>query len=385
MKNRRAYALYTLLNAFFWGNIGVNVTYASRYFLSLGLTNAQAGLLLAASLLGAFLLQPAVTAVIERLHVSVQRVICAAAGLIVLFSAALVPLGKTPGAAVPLFTLSCMLLQLLPGFINALGMSAIQQGYLLNYGLSRGCGSVSFALVVRLVNLLIVRFGMDVLALCALVTALGTLLSAMLFPRLEGMQQARQAASGFGEFFRANRLFFVFLLGGCFLYLGHNALTNFMYQVALYKGDGNAQGTAVMLSALSELPVMFLFLKMLRRARCDFWLKISGIFCTLRLVLSLVLPGIGGLYAAQLMQTLGFALYTVSSVHYVGAAVEARDVVKGQAYLGAANNIGNLLASILAGVLVDGLGVRNMLLIVIAVSVLGTGLLFVSVRRPQQS
>lgn len=385
MKNRRAYALYTLLNAFFWGNVGVNVTYASRFFLSLGLTNAQAGLLLAASLLGAFLLQPAVTAIIERLHVSLQRVICTASGLITLFSAMLIPLGKTPGAAVPLFTLNCMLLQLQPGFINALGMSAIQQGYRLNYGLSRGCGSVSFALVVRLVNLLIVRFGMGVLALCSLVAALCALLSAALFPRLEGMQKERQAASGFVEFFRANRLFFVFLLGGCFLYLGHNALTNFMYQVALYKGNGDAQGTAVMLSALSELPVMFLFLKMLRRARCDFWLKVSGIFCTLRLILSLVLPGIGGLYAAQLTQSLGFALYSVSSVYYVGTAVEARDIVKGQAYLGAANNVGNLLASVLAGILVDSLGVQNMLLIVIAVSVLSTVLLFVSVRKPQQS
>ena len=91
-----------------------------------------------------------------------------------------------------------------------------------------------------------------------------------------------------------------------------------MYQIALFKGNGDAQGTAVMIAAIVELVPMVLFARMLCRARCNFWLKLSGIFCTLRLALTLLLPGIAGLYIAQFAQMLGYGLYTVSSVYYVG-------------------------------------------------------------------
>ena len=62
-----------------------------------------------------------------------------------------------------------------------------------------------------------------------------------------------------------------------------------MYQIALFKGNGDAQGTAVMIAAIVELVPMVLFARMLCRARCNFWLKLSGIFCTLRLALTLLL------------------------------------------------------------------------------------------------
>lgn len=135
-----------------------------------------------------------------------------------------------------------------------------------------------------------------------------------------------------------------------------------------------------MLSALVELPTMFLFTRMRRVARCEFWLKLSGLFFLLRVTLSLVLPGVTGLYIAQLTQAMGFALYTVSSVAYTEKLIAKRDEVKGQTYLAAANSTGSLAASLLAGTLIDLLGVKNMLLVSIAVAAAGALLLCAAVK-----
>ena len=46
MSRRKINVLYALINIFLWGAYGVLVAYASRYFLHLGLTNTQSGILL---------------------------------------------------------------------------------------------------------------------------------------------------------------------------------------------------------------------------------------------------------------------------------------------------------------------------------------------------
>ena len=381
MHRRRINLLYALINLFLWGAYGVLVAYASRYFVQLGLTNSQSGILLGAGTAASFLLQPLLTGVIERLHVSVQRVVCLLTAAILLCALPLFPLIARRWPAVILFSIACVCVQALPSFVNALGMSAIHDGLPLNYGLCRGLGSVSFALCVQAVNLLLLRFGMRTLAVCSAALTLGLLIAVWRFPRLEQPQQERRRASGFRQFFQENPRFAPLLFGCILLLVSTSALTNFMYQIALFKGNGDAQGTAVMIAAMVELIPMLFFTRMLRRARCDFWLKLSGIFCTLRLALTLLLPGVGGLYAAQLSQMLGYALYTVSSVYYVGLVIPKKDEVKGQTYLGAASTVGGLLASILSGLLIDALGVRKMLLVYTAVSAAGALVLFLSAQR----
>ena len=143
--------------------------------------------------------------------------------------------------------------------------------------------------------------------------------------------------------------------------------------------------TALMIAALCELPVMFLFTRLVRRVRCDVWLVVSALFMTLRLIFTLVLPGAWGLYLGQLTQSMGFALFAVSTVYYVGSVIEQRNVVKGQTYLGAANTMGNLLAYLIGGILIDGIGTGGMLLTCGIVSALGVLLLILSKERVQQT
>ena len=383
---------YAALQAMIWAEYGFLFSYANPYLTEkLGLTDTVAGLIMGIATGMAFLLQPLLTAIADRTRFRVRQVLLSCSAFSALCAAAtLLPLpGKL--ATTVLFALSCVALQVLPAFANALGMQQIRAGKRVDFGLARGVGSVCFGVGAKAATPLIAWLGMDAVALMGAVTAAGVLLATALFPSTaETSLTAEQAErpDGAAEFFRKNRRFAVLLFGIVLLYIGHNVLSNCMFRIAQLKlgsADQNAatavQGTALMIAAVVELPTMFLFTKVVRRVRCDILLLISCVFMTLRLALTLLLPGAWGLYLVQLTQLPGFALFAVSTVYYVGSVVEKRNVVKGQTYLAAANTFGCLLAYVLGGALIDAVGVQNMLLTCTAISVAGLVLAMLSTRR----
>lgn len=381
---------YTFVQAMIWGTYGLLFSYANPYMTEkLGLTDTVAGLILCAATGLACLLQPALTAAADRTSLNVRKILAFGGALTALCAAATMLPRLGVGATAALFAGACVGLQILPSFANALGMECIRSGQKINFGLARGVGSVSFGVTARIAPLLIARLGMAGVALAGAVTA------ALLVPAVFLMPAGRQLAAQKEDkptpaaaFFRGNPKMAVFLLGAVLLYVGHNVLSNCMFRVAQLKTPGAddaaataVQGTALLIAAVAELPAMFLFTAVVKKIRCDLLLLLSCLCMTLRLALTLWLPGVAGLYGAQLMQMLGFALFAVSTVYYVGTVVPKRDVVKGQTYLGTANTLGCLIAWALGGSLIDAVGVPMMLTACIATSAAGFLLALLSVRK----
>ncbi len=388
MKTRGATARYSVLQALIWGEYGFLMSYSNPWLTErVGLTDSVAGVVLAIATGVALLLQPLLTALADRTQLDLRRLLLAF-GVCNASLALLAPLLSGYGSIVA-FTAACVSLQVFPSFSNALGMQCIRGGTPINFGLARGIGSIFFGIGCRVEPLLTSAFGMDAVPVSSAVLAALFCAAILCFPR--GMREADGQAGrpdSVGAFFRLHRRFAVLLAAVVLLYIGHNALSNCMFRVAQLKlpaasaDEASAvQGTALMIAALCELPVMFLFTKMVRRVRCDVWLVVAAGFMTLRLVFTLVLPGAWGLYLGQLTQSMGFALFAVSTVYYVGSIIEQRNVVKGQTYLGAANTMGNLLAYLFGGLLIDGIGTRGMLQVCAVVSCLGV-ILLISSKQP---
>ena len=290
-----------------------------------------------------------------------------------------------------LFGSACVFLQIQPAFSNALGMEGIHGGLNINFAVARGIGSVSFALAAKLASLLIGVMGMNGSSLLGAASSLLLVAAVLLMPRGSRLTpKTEEAPTSAREFFRESPKMAVLLVGVMLLYVGHNVLSNCMFRIAQWKvaGGGNAtavQGTAVMIAAIVELPTMFLFTKLGKRFRCDKLVLTSCLFMTLRIVASILLPGQWGLYITQLAQILGYALFAVSTVYYVGTVVPKHNVVKGQTYLGLANTLGSLLAFALGGSLIDAIGVPWMLGVCAGLSVLGLLLAALSLERVEQT
>ena len=392
MKKKNLTARYALTQLFLWAEFGILFSYGNQYLTErLHLTDTAAGLVLAAATALSFLLQAPLTTLAERTEA--RRVLALSAGC----SAGcalltLLPLGTVATAV--LFALSCVFLQVMPSFSNALGMAGIRSGQTINFGLARGLGSASYGVSARLAAPLIGWMGRQAIPLSGAVMALGVGVTVLLFPRASRSDAAEpeETPDSAAVFFCNNRRFFLLLIGLVLLYTGHNVLCNGMFRIAQSKlpgGDADAatelQGTALLIAALAELPTMFLFTRMLRRVRCDVWLALSSGFMTLRLLLTLIVPSPVGLCLAQVTQMLGYALLAVSSVYYVGTIIKRRNVVKGQTYLGATVTLGNVLAYGLGGALTDALGTPGALAVCLAFSCAGIALTLLARQRIDQT
>lgn len=376
---------YAMIHMMLWATYGFLFSYANPYLTErLMLSDTTAGIILGIATLLSFLLQPLLTTIADKTKLKTRPILLLAGGCTAGFSLLTLCTGTMIELTTVLFAGACVFLQVLPSFSNALGMEAIRRGKQVNFGLARGIGSVSFGLSAKAAAPLIDWIGLEAVAISGGITAFLLVCAVLFFPTSGALQGSNEEKpSSAVEFFRQHPKFVLLLAGTMLLYVGHNVLSNCMFRIAQTKlASGaleeatNLQGTALMIAAVVELPMMFLFTRLVRKVRCDIWLCLSAVFMTLRLVLTLLLPGSFGLYTAQLAQMLGYALFAVSSVYYVGTVIPRKNVIKGQTYLGSANTMGCLFAYFLGGSLIDQIGVESMLLVCILISVIGVGLLF---------
>lgn len=267
-----------------------------------------------------FVLQPLLAAVCDRTRLTVRLTLLTGGGLMLLCCAALLPAAKSLTLTAAFYAVACCMAQTVPSFVNALGMAAERKGMRLNFGISRGAGSIGFGLTAQLANVLLLRGGLRTVPLYSLCLAAILTATAFCFPRTAEDAPEAETEPGppaLGRFLRGSPRFCLLLAGAFLLFFGHNTLASYLYRVAQWKGNADAQGTATMLAALLELPILFGFPFLLRKAGSGVWLRLSGLFFTLRLLLTLVLPGTAGFYLAQCMQMGGFAPLYRRSVYYV--------------------------------------------------------------------
>ncbi len=372
---KKANLLYIALQVSLWGIYGVLYSYANRYLLSQGLSSTATGILLAVATAVAFVLQPVLTSIIDKKKIGLKGVLLLLS-LLMLVCSAVMPFINVTWVVALVYALAYVGVVVFPAFINAMGMVAIKSGYNVNFGVARGVGAFVFGVTAWGTNKLIEIFSESAVPFFAIIFCLIAIGSVLLFPKGAEEITKKENASRVTDFFKRNKKFTALLFAVAIIMIGHNILGNCMYQIAVFKGDPNAQGTVLMLSTLIEIPTIVLFTKLLKIASGSTYMRISGIFFVLRVLLTLVIPGIAGLYIAQLCQIAGYALYTVCSVYYAGEVVSDKDTVKGQAYISAANTIGCLIAHLAGGAMIDAVGVETMFIITTAISVIGMIMLF---------
>ena len=133
--------------------------------------------------------------------------------------------------------------------------------------------------------------------------------------------------------------------------------------IAMAKGGGSGEmGNAMTISAVSELPTMFLFGYLLKKKSSVFWFRLSGLFFVLKSIGTFLAFNIPTYYAAQPFQMFGWALINVACVYYVNGIMEPQDSIKGQAYMAMTITAGNVMSSLFGGWLIDAAGVGAMLI-----------------------
>mgnify|MGYP002710085376 CR=1 FL=1 len=387
---------YSVIQIAYWGAYCALSGYASVFLTGKGFTAGQTGALMALGNMVAALLQPMAAAAADRERkLTLKGLMLSIGGISAAALLALVITKKQFWAVCLAFAASTVSLQVLQPLLNALGMRYVNRRASINFGLARGLGSVGYASTSYLIGVLSVRLGENVIPVMAFLLCIPFLFVTLSFhanksketfdSRLLKKDTADRHLGNTGNLFsflRSHGSFAVLLLGIVCMFTFHYMTNTYLFQMIQAVG-GNSQnmGTAVSLAALTEIPAMALFSRLVKKIPVERLLRIAGVMWVVRSVLFCLCASVTGIYLVQLMQMVTYGLYIPASVYYADQVMDEDHKVQGQALVTVAFTLGSVFGNFLGGVLIDQFRVSVMLMTGVFFTLAGGICFFVGTRQ----
>lgn len=374
---------YSVVQALYWMTSCALAGYAAVYLQDRGLSNTLIGVTVGGAACLSMVIQPLAAQVVESISgLTVKKVIQALIVMMAVMFGGLTVIPVSVAGVVILYMGMNTLNYCMPPMLSAMGMEFINRGYYLNFGLSRGLGSISYAVCAAVLGIVIDRFFPGVLGYIYVVLAVFLFLGVSVMKDLEAeeptfqqeiVKREKKPEEGIWKTVCKNKTFLCLMIGFCLANMNNAAIAT--YTVNIIKNLGGSDtvlGFANFVSAASEMPVMLLFGYFMKKGNCIRLLKVSAVFFLIKPLvlvsanaLPLVILGLG-------LQGLSFGLFTPAAVYYVNSTLIPEQRVKGQAIFstitaGAATCGGNVLG----GWLQDAFGLQTMLWVCAAMALVG--------------
>ena len=407
---------YTLVQAAYWGGYCTLHAYATVFLLDKGFSNGSIGMLLALANVLAVFLQPMVGGILDKAEKFDVRDAMMFFSVLTIGISLLLYLAGNHGAFIGILFLTSYMLQMVcQPLTSTLGYEFINRGYPLNFGLPRGIGSCSFAVVSMIVGSIIGKKGSGVLPICTIIlfvlyliavwmmkipgvsyevaratensemgvikkesgvaeqNGTGTDKAAQNEKETDRMEQSGVAHNRFYDFVKFYPKFSIFLLSVVTIFILHSMINDFFIQIITpLGGNSTTLGYAISLAAVVELPAMAAFGMLKKKINGGTLLKWSLILFTVKGVIMLLATNMVMVYISQCFQIVSYALFIPASIDYVNQKMEDLDLVKGQAFVTGALTLGSVFGTVFGGLLLDVTTPKTMLLIGIVVSALGS-------------
>ena len=379
---------YSLVQFVTWSYYAIVLAFASNVLYEFGFSDSRISLFMGIFTALSVAVQVAAGELLSRIKKWDVAGVLVLFGAVMLLCAAVVLLPDCNRIlAVGAFGVICMLLQTLPSLANSMGMDSIRRGAPTDYSIARGIGSLGYSVTALLTGVLVRRLGVAAVHMLTIGVSVLLILSAVWYRRtIRDLAEAESEENreSKGPFFSRYPRFAVFLFGMAFLCVSHGLLCNFMFQIMTSRGAGAMeQGVATSISSLVELPIMFGFPFMLKKLRCDKWVRIAGFCMLLKPLLILLANAPGGIYLAQATQSIGYGLWVIGSVNYAERVVDQGESIRAQSYHGAVTTVSTVLALSMGGVLIEYLGVQTMVMVSLGCSLVGAVIVLFAAQKTE--
>ena len=359
----------------------------TRLFLSrLGFSADRVGILLAVDCAAAMILQPLLARAIEKPGRLTMRRVLLIMCLVILFSGGLLLIPQPKAVLICLFAAMSTMTMAIQPFVNAVGFGYVNRGEKLNWSFARGIASLAFAVFSKVYSALAERNMNYLLEMYLLFTA-GILLCSLVLAKKEDAAAEPRPRVRHGSLFKQYPAFFGMLLGAVLLFFQHNFLDAYLYDVVVaVGGDTPELGTALLIGAAVETPLMFLFSRVEKRFGAGRVLKVSVILMTLKPWLILLTGSVWGVYLMRFSHFFSFAPFLLALTYYGNERMAEDEKVTGQALITGAISLSGVFSYLCGGMLVSAYGAMTALLICTLIGMAGGALfLFFAVRDRKQA
>ncbi len=369
---------YTTMGLY-WSVIAACVSFLNVFLTGRGLGTAEIGFLTAVGNGLAAIFQPIVSKVCSRSNKNERDFLV----LISMLAMTLVimALERKAGLAMKIEIVAAIALVLvMQPLLNSLGYFYIARSVEINYGVSRGIGSITFAVTSFVLGILS-EINKDLSMVMAAVL-LGALILSLLAQKPISGNNVVTVFDGRAQKQKIqNSKFIIFLLAVGMLFTFYNVTNVYLLQIAKrIGGDAKTVGTAFAVAALFEFPIMFMFNRLKEKFESRSMLIFSGIFFLLKGILTYIATSPSTLIAIQVTQLFGFALFTPCSVDFINDIMSDEKKITGQGFLASAITMGGVIGSVAGGVLIESTGVLNTLIISNVICLIAILLIVISTR-----
>lgn len=385
---------YIASQIFYFGTFAAMMGYASVYLLHKGFSNSTIGIILSLCSILAVFMQPALASFADNhKNIEIRKIINTIVGIAIVLSVALfvIPTNQTLIfiLVVAIFSLETTIMPL----INTLAFIFEKYGIQINFGIARGLGSVAYALTSMALGYIVEWFSPDLLPICYIVFNVLLFIVVHLFVLPKNAQIVDdeldnettvevQENDSLLQFAGKYKKFIIFLFGFVLVYFAHTIINNFFIQIITNVGGNSSDmGNAVFLAAMLELPTMAYFTKLSQKVNCGTLIKASIVLFLAKHAITYLATNMVMIYIAQVLQMGAYALFIPASVYYVNCKVDNKDIVKGQSFVTTSMTMSGVFANIIGGILLDAVGVSEVLLIGVILSFIGAVIVFFTVEK----
>lgn len=367
---KKAQALYSALQILYWINNGFLFAFASVYLQTYSFTTSQIGLVLGVAYILSSLLQPAVVSVLEHFGVRLNTGLSALYVLIALLAACMLVLPLPNGVLAVIMVAALALQSSAQPHINSLAHAAEGMGLSINFSFARSLGSIGYAIFTSIMGRALNHFSPRLLPGLYLITLLMTAVLLFLFRTPPCTREKKDKSSGAS--LMHNAAFMLFLSGLLCICLNHTLIDSFMLQIMQSIGGGSSElGVAIAIAAIVEVPVMMLYPFIRKKLSIRTTLILCGWAWFIKNLLTALAVSPVMVYAAQMLQSLGYAIYVPLAIDLILKLLPEKDFLRGQALAGSAFTFGGVFATFAGGITMDALGVGNALKVMVLFSLAG--------------
>ena len=338
------------------------INFVAPYLSAAQVSTKSIGILVAVSCLLAVVFQQIFGRMVDRNLVDGKKLLLFMTAILTLAAFSLIFVNVGGLRAVIFGGLYCLTLIMMP-ILYSFTFFYENKGISVNYGVARGCGSMSYAACSVILGFLVAKLGTGVVPVSYGI--LGAALFAILLsmPTLKGTATKSSAPTQSTSLqlskFPAFRLM---LIGLSLVMLFHNMLmTYFIYAIEHVGGDSSNLGIALAIAAALEIPILFLYTRIKGNTPSKYFLTASGIFFFAKAALFVVAQSVTMIYLVQCLQIVSYGLMAAARVYYVDETVGKKYETTGQAYMSATETVGIVFGSIIGGFLMQGFGVGALL------------------------
>lgn len=350
---------YAFVQGAYWLFLQVVLGFLVMIYKNYGFSNLQIGMIGTCIAAGCAVFQPIYGIICDRFQ-SVKKVVVplAIGGVVALM---FLPMGngKPVVTGIIVVLVNVCYSDLIPVF-DGWGARLKADGHDLDYGFGRSFGSAFYALG-GFAGIIYDMIGLDYVYVFGGILAAVMVVATLLLPDPISASEKKPSVLKMLKTLIKSRRFVSLLVVSFFLYIANNMF--FLYYAIFLTemgGSSGALGIGMFVMSVTEVPVMILSQKYVKKVKASHLLLISFAFQGLRYLLVSFAPTVPTAIVFNIIHGLCFGLMYIALVEYLPTMLDKDIIISAQTILTGVGVCGGTVGGILASLLSNSIGIRNM-------------------------